>query len=88
MVSLRTPEDRVFNCHHLQACASLPVDLISLDLAKRLPFRFKPQMVQAALARGVHFEVGPEGRYSVVSSCALESRAAPCTVTHWVFHGH
>lgn len=40
-----------------QACTSLPVDLISLDLAKRLSFHLKPQMVQAALDRGVHFEV-------------------------------
>jgi len=33
------------------------VDLICLDLAKRLPFYLKPPLVQAALARGVHFEV-------------------------------
>jgi hypothetical protein len=35
---------------------SLPVDLISLDLTKRLPFRLKPPLLQAAVARGVHFE--------------------------------
>lgn len=40
-----------------QACTSLPVDLICLDLGKRLPFRLKPPLLQAALARGVHFEV-------------------------------
>jgi RNase P/RNase MRP subunit p30 len=40
----------------LQACMSLPVDLISLDLTKRLPFRLKPPLLQAAVARGVHIE--------------------------------
>lgn len=40
----------------LQACMSLPVDLICLDLTKRLPFRLKPPLLQAAVARGVHFE--------------------------------
>lgn len=41
-----------------QACASLECDLISLDLSRRLPYRFKPALVKAALARGLHFEVG------------------------------
>lgn len=40
------------------ACTSLDVDVISTDLSKRLPFRFKPALVKSALARGVHFEVG------------------------------
>ncbi|GAB4820355.1 hypothetical protein N2152v2_007401 [Parachlorella kessleri] len=39
------------------ACTSLDVDIISLDLSRRLPFRFKPALVKAALARGLHFEV-------------------------------
>ena len=41
----------------MQACTSLEVDIISLDLAKRLPFKLKPGPLQAALKRGVHFEV-------------------------------
>ena len=41
-----------------QACASLECDLVCLDLSRRLPYRFKPALVKAALARGVHFEVG------------------------------
>ena len=41
----------------LQACTSLEVDVISLDLAKRLPFKLKPGPLQAALKRGLHFEV-------------------------------
>lgn len=43
---------------HLQACASLECDLIAVDLSRRLPYRFKPALVKAALARGLHFEVG------------------------------
>ena len=39
------------------ACASLDCDLVSLDLSRRLPWRFKPAHIKAALARGVHFEV-------------------------------
>jgi hypothetical protein len=40
------------------ACNSLDVDIISLDLSRRLPFRFKPALIKAALARGLTFEVG------------------------------
>lgn len=45
------------------ACSTLECDLVSLDLCRRLPYRFKPAVVKAALARGLHFEV-----------CALCSR--------------
>ena len=31
--------------------------MITFDLSKRLPFRFKPGPLQAALKRGLHFEV-------------------------------
>ena len=41
----------------VQACTSLEVDVISLDLAKRLPFKLKPGPLQAALKRGLHLEV-------------------------------
>jgi len=33
------------------------VDIVTFDLSNRLPFRFKPGPLQAALKRGVHFEV-------------------------------
>lgn len=39
------------------ACSSLDVDIISLDLSRRLPYRFKPALVKAAIARGLQFEV-------------------------------
>lgn len=41
----------------MQACMSLDVDIISLDLATRLPFKLRGPAVQAAVNRGVHFEV-------------------------------
>ncbi|DBA80031.1 TPA: hypothetical protein ACH3X2_007528 [Trebouxia sp. C0005] len=40
-----------------QACASLDVDIITFDLSKRLPFRFKPGPLQVALKRGLHLEI-------------------------------
>ncbi|KAL3147192.1 hypothetical protein ABBQ32_002693 [Trebouxia sp. C0010 RCD-2024] len=40
-----------------QACTSLEVDIIAFDLAKRLPFRFKPGPLQLALKRGLFFEI-------------------------------
>lgn len=40
-----------------QACMSLPVDLITFNFAKRLPFRFKPTLLDTAIARGVYFEI-------------------------------
>ena len=39
------------------ACTSLDVDLISLDLSKRLNFKFKPDAIQTAMKRGVQFEI-------------------------------
>jgi ribonuclease P/MRP protein subunit RPP1 len=41
----------------LQACSSLDVDIISLDLSQRLPFRLRPGMLKTALSRGLVFEV-------------------------------
>ena len=41
----------------MQACTSLDVDIISLDLARKLPFKLAPSAVQAAVKRGIHFEV-------------------------------
>ncbi|KAK9861946.1 hypothetical protein WJX84_000126 [Apatococcus fuscideae] len=40
-----------------QACSSLQVDIICLDLAHRLPFRLRPKVLAPALQRGVMFEV-------------------------------
>ncbi len=41
----------------MQACSSLQVQIISLDLAQRLPFRLKPKVLAPALERGVMFEI-------------------------------
>lgn len=41
----------------VQACMSLRVDLITFNFTRRLPFRLKPTLLQAAVDRGVHFEV-------------------------------
>eukprot|EP00850_Spirogloea_muscicola_P022744 SM000309S11879 [mRNA] locus=s309:32236:35209:- [translate_table: standard] len=53
LVAIHPLSQKVF----AQACSSLDVDLISLDLSQRLPFRWRPPMIQAALKRGVHFEI-------------------------------
>ena len=41
----------------LQACTTLDIDIISMDLSLRLAFKLRPAMLQSALARGVVFEV-------------------------------
>ena len=41
----------------VQACMSLKVDLITFNFTRRLPYRLKPTLLQAAVGRGVHFEV-------------------------------
>ncbi len=41
-----------------QACTSLEVDIISLDLTQRLGMKLKAAAVKAAMKRGIHFEVG------------------------------
>lgn len=40
-----------------QACKSLEIDIISLDMSRRLPFHLKFPTVHAAVERGVHFEI-------------------------------
>ena len=40
-----------------QACTALDVDLITFDMARRLPFRLRPGPLQAAVKRGVHLEI-------------------------------
>jgi ribonuclease P/MRP protein subunit RPP1 len=39
------------------ACNSLDIDIISLDLSKRLNYRFRPDLIKTALQRGVYFEI-------------------------------
>ncbi|PRW21018.1 ribonuclease P complex subunit [Chlorella sorokiniana] len=53
LVAVQPQTERLFQL----ACASLECDLISVDLSRRLPYRFKPALVKAALARGLHFEI-------------------------------
>ena len=53
LVAVQPGSERLFQ----MACSSLECDLVSLDLSRRLPYRFKPAAVKAALARGLHFEV-------------------------------
>ena len=53
LLAVAPGSERVFS----QACASLPLDIISLNLSRRLPFRLKTASVAAALKRGVSFEI-------------------------------
>lgn len=53
IVAVQPLQERAF----AQACTSLDVDIISLDLSKRLPYRFKPALLKAAVERGVVFEI-------------------------------
>ncbi|KAI7836047.1 hypothetical protein COHA_010078 [Chlorella ohadii] len=53
LVAVQPQNERLFQL----ACASLECDLISVDLSRRLPYRFKPALIKAALARGLHFEI-------------------------------
>ncbi|KAL4420717.1 hypothetical protein ABPG75_010373 [Micractinium tetrahymenae] len=53
LVAVQPGSERLFH----MACSSLECDLVSLDLCRRLPYRFKPAAVKAALARGLHFEI-------------------------------
>jgi ribonuclease P/MRP protein subunit RPP1 len=48
----------------LQACSTLAVDIITVDVARRLPFRVKPATLQVAVKRGIHFEVRLSRHYS------------------------
>ncbi|KAL4451365.1 hypothetical protein ABPG77_009437 [Micractinium sp. CCAP 211/92] len=53
LVAVQPGNERLFQ----MACSTLECDLVSLDLCRRLPYRFKPAVVKAALARGLHFEI-------------------------------
>ena len=41
----------------LQACTTLDIDIISLDLSVRHPYHFKFKTLATAIARGVRFEI-------------------------------
>ncbi|KAK9835715.1 hypothetical protein WJX74_006544 [Apatococcus lobatus] len=40
-----------------QACSSLQVDIVSLDMSHRLPFKLRPKVLAPAVDRGVMFEI-------------------------------
>jgi hypothetical protein len=44
-----------------QALGALPVDLVTLPLLERLPFKLQAQQLKEAVARGLQFEVGRGG---------------------------
>ncbi|CAD7702592.1 unnamed protein product [Ostreobium quekettii] len=53
IVSVQPQNDAVFK----QACTTLDVDLISVDISGRLPFQWHQKAMRRALERGIHFEV-------------------------------
>ncbi|KAL3687633.1 hypothetical protein R1sor_013942 [Riccia sorocarpa] len=53
LVAVRPANQKMFNL----ACSQLEVDMISLDFTQRLPIRLKPQLVKAAVERGIYFEI-------------------------------
>jgi hypothetical protein len=56
-----------------QACSSLDVDLISIDLGQRLPFKLRSAQLRLAFKRGVHFEVR-----ACSHRCSPPLDTAPC----------
>lgn len=53
VLAVRPTEERAFS----NACLTLDVPLISLDLTQRFAFHFRPKPCMAAVGRGVRFEV-------------------------------
>lgn len=53
LVAVTPTTERTFQ----QACLSLSVDIIALDLSKKLAFKLKPAWLHVAVKRGVVFEV-------------------------------
>ncbi|CAM6093465.1 unnamed protein product [Calypogeia fissa] len=53
IIAVRPTNQKAFN----QACTNSEVDIISLDLSQKLPFRLKMPIVKAAVERGVYFEI-------------------------------
>jgi len=58
VVAVRPGSEEAFAycCEKARHC-----DLISVDLCRRLPFRFRAQTVRRALERGLHFEISYAG---------------------------
>ncbi|KAL2870013.1 ribonuclease P subunit p30 family protein [Aspergillus lucknowensis] len=67
LVALRPTNEKAL----LNACTNAECDIISLDLSVRLPYHFKFNMLSAAIARGIRFEIcyGPG-----VTGSGLEAR--------------
>jgi ribonuclease P/MRP protein subunit RPP1 len=64
------------------ACSALEVDIISLDVSKRLPFYLRHRTVGAAIERGIKFEIAygssttsADGRRHVITNAAALVRA-------------
>ena len=53
ILAVQPTTDKLFH----QACTSLAIDVISLDMTNRLPFFLKFPTVNAAIERGIHFEI-------------------------------
>jgi RNase P/RNase MRP subunit p30 len=53
LLAVQPESERAF----ASACTTLDVDIITFDLARRLPFRLRAPTVRAALARGIVFEL-------------------------------
>ncbi|KAI9024757.1 ribonuclease P/MRP protein subunit RPP1 [Hyaloraphidium curvatum] len=53
ILSIQPQTEKMFQ----QACSTLEVDIITLDMTSRLPFNLKHTTVGLAIARGVHFEI-------------------------------
>lgn len=53
IIAVQPRTEQIFNI----ACTTFEVDIISLDLSHRLPFKFKPGPIKAALDRDVYFEI-------------------------------
>jgi hypothetical protein len=70
-----------------QACSSLDVDLISLDLSQRLPFRLRPALLKPAIGRGIMFEVS-QCSFDWVAPTVLHQAAGAaslfCKVLCWL----
>lgn len=53
LLAVQPQTDKLFQ----QCCGSLEVDIIALDMTRRLPFYLKPPQVRQAVERGIHFEI-------------------------------
>ncbi|XP_022782813.1 ribonuclease P protein subunit p30-like [Stylophora pistillata] len=68
ILAVRPTTDKLYQ----QACKTLEIDIISLDLTRRLPFHLRFPAIHAAVERGVHFEI--------IYSTALRSPSERTTV--------